>query len=277
MLHAITAARTPLVRRKVARKVEKHPRLRMLARFRKLVCGLPLIRSRKAHRGRKMTMKRVFRILMKTYGLADPTHNERAAWKFPTTKTTSAEILRLAKSLTYGELHPNSWYRALRCLKLRKEDVVVDLGSGTGKIIVQAALQSTCKKLIGIEILHNRHEEAMCAHAKLERSMPRTSARINFIEGNFLEANISEATVVYMANHVFEEPLPTNILEKLKTLPSLRAVVCMTEPCFKHTDVCHKLDKACASFYSKFKLESKGRCDVSWSHGSALLVYKLRA
>ena len=119
MLHAITAARIPLVRRKVARKVEKHPRLRMLARFRKLVCGLPLIRSRKAHRGRKMTMKRVFRILMKTYGLADPTHNEGAAWKFPTSKTTSAEILKLAKSLTYGELHPNSWYQALRCLKLR--------------------------------------------------------------------------------------------------------------------------------------------------------------
>lgn len=253
--------------------------LRLAMRFRKLLGGHSLLRHslfRRRKVGRQMPMRSLLKLLRKTYGLKDPTHNQSAAWKFPTTKTTSRAILKLAKSLTYGELHPRSVDRAIRFLNLRKDDVFVDLGSGTGKVVIQAAMQSDCKRLIGIEVLHQRNVDAKRAHANLKKSMPRKAHRIEFIEDSFLNVNLSDVTVVYMANHVFDDPLPGLILEMLKTLPRLRAVMCMKELCPKHTARCHKLDLVCAYFYSRFERVLKEPCEVSWSKGSQLIVYKLR-
>ena len=224
-----------------------------------------------------MPLRRILRILRETYGFADATHNRRDTWRFPTPQTTSLKIRKnLDRSLTYGEIDPKSLYRALASLKLRRDDNFVDLGSGSGKVVLQAALQSNCKKVVGVEVVGDRHEDAMRAHANLMLTMPEVARRITLIKDNFLNVDLSKTTVIYMANKVFQEPLPTDVLIMLKNLPNLRAVVCMVELCHRHNSTCHKLRRDCAYFHEHFKRDITGRCDVSWSKGSALLMYTLR-
>lgn len=224
-----------------------------------------------------MPLSRILRIVRETYGFADATHNFPDTWRFPTPQTTARKILKnLERSLTYGEIDPKSLYRALASLRLRRGDILADLGSGSGKVVLQAALQSNCKKVVGVEVIGVRHEDAMRAHANLLLKMPDVARRITFIKDDFLKADLSEVTVAYMANKVFDENLPNDVLIMLKNLPNLRAVVCMDELCHRHNATCHKLRKDCAYFYENFKRLMTGRCDVSWSKGSALLVYTLR-
>lgn len=224
-----------------------------------------------------MPLSRILRIVRETYGFADATHNFPDTWRFPTPQTTSRKILRsLERSLTYGEIDPKSLYRALASLRLRRDDVVADLGSGSGKVVLQAALQSNCRKVVGVELIDDRYEDARRGHANLMLKMPEVARRITFIKDDFLKADLSDVTVAYMANKVFDENLPNDVLIMLQNLPNLRAVVCMDALCHRHNDLCHKLRRDCAYFYENFKQRMTGRCDVSWSKGSPLLVYTLR-
>jgi hypothetical protein len=224
-----------------------------------------------------MAMVTVDRILRTIYKLENRTHNKPGAWKYPTAKKASLEILKLGKSIAYGEIDPESWHWALRTLKIRGEDVFADLGSGVAKVVVQTALESKCKENIAYEIVPDRHADAVCALSELAKTRPRAATRIKLLGRSFLNASLDNVTVVYVNNYLFQEPLFSDVFQKLNALPRLRTVVCMKAPCTRHTALCHKRGRPCAQFNAKFKLESEMRCDVSWAKAATLLVYTLRA
>ena len=80
----------------------------------------------------------------------------------------------------------------LRFARVTKDDVVYDLGSGDGRIVILAA-QKYGARAVGIEIDH--------ALVEISRQVARegeVADRATFIEGSFYSADISKATVVVM-------------------------------------------------------------------------------
>jgi SAM-dependent methyltransferase len=80
----------------------------------------------------------------------------------------------------------------LRFARVTKDDVVYDLGSGDGRIVVLAA-QKYGARAVGIEIDH--------ALVEISRQVARegeVADRATFVEGDLFAADISRATVVTM-------------------------------------------------------------------------------
>ena len=80
----------------------------------------------------------------------------------------------------------------LRFARVTKDDVVYDLGSGDGRIVILAA-QKYGARAVGIEIDH--------ALVEISRQVARegeVADRATFVEGDLFAADISKATVVTM-------------------------------------------------------------------------------
>ena len=80
----------------------------------------------------------------------------------------------------------------LTLARVTKDDVVYDLGSGDGRIVVLAA-QKYGARAVGIELDHT--------HEEISRTVARegeVADRATFVEGDLFTADISKATVVTM-------------------------------------------------------------------------------
>jgi SAM-dependent methyltransferase len=78
----------------------------------------------------------------------------------------------------------------LQLAKVTAADVVYDLGSGDGRVLILAA-QKYGARGVGIEI-----DTALVARAREAARDGEVSDRVRFIEGDFFTADIHEATVV---------------------------------------------------------------------------------
>ena len=87
---------------------------------------------------------------------------------------------------------------------IRADDVVYDLGSGDGRIVMLAA-QKYGARGVGIEI-----DPKLVARAKDVARQAEVGDRVRFIEGDLFEADISAATVVtlYLSPRVNERLEP---------------------------------------------------------------------
>ena len=106
--------------------------------------------------------------------------------------TASAQTPSTPKTpdVPYVPTHEKVVAEMLKVAKVKKSDVLYDLGSGDGRIVITAA-----KKLgtrgTGIELLPSLVQEARDNARKAG-----VSALTKFVEGDIFEANISDATVV---------------------------------------------------------------------------------
>lgn len=75
------------------------------------------------------------------------------------------------KSLIYGEVEFESFYRILRKINPAPGGLFYDLGSGTGKALFVARLTRDFRACIGIEILESLHEEAVRIVGKYNQSV----------------------------------------------------------------------------------------------------------
>lgn len=78
----------------------------------------------------------------------------------------------------------------LKGLELKSTDVVYDLGSGDGRILIAAA-QKYGARGVGIEI-----DSALIKSAEENARKAGVSARVRFVNADLFEADIHEATVV---------------------------------------------------------------------------------
>ncbi len=98
----------------------------------------------------------------------------------------------------------------LRLAKIQPEDVLYDLGSGDGRIVIAAALTYHIRA-VGIEIDKLRHLYAM-----YQRFILRLGDRVTFINSNITDVDLSPATIVIVylteaGNDFFEEKLLTEL------------------------------------------------------------------
>lgn len=94
--------------------------------------------------------------------------------------------------------------RMLELAKVGKDDVIYDLGSGDGRIVITAAKQYGARG-VGIDLDPERIAEAR-ANAK----KAGVEDRVKFIAGDLFKADLSDATVVtlYLLNSVNRELRP---------------------------------------------------------------------
>jgi SAM-dependent methyltransferase len=100
----------------------------------------------------------------------------------------------------------------LRLAEVGPEDVVYDLGSGDGRIVIAAARDFGARAAVGIDLDPRRVEEGQENAEKAG-----VAARTRFLRDDIFKADFSEATVLalYLTPRILNEAAP-RFLEQLK-------------------------------------------------------------
>jgi hypothetical protein len=191
--------------------------------------------------------------------------------------SATAAVTHSASGITaelYGEITcagVSSLFSAepLQPIVARSSFTFVDLGSGTGKMVTQVAIDHVqCRRAVGVELSETRHRAGVAALAEgVDRGWITTDqrTRICLQHRNALDADTREATIVYLANYAFSDDLSQRIADRVLSVeaaPQLEAVLCLRE---------FKSPERCSLF-----LSAKLTAHMSWSRGQDVFVYTRR-
>lgn len=174
-----------------------------------------------------------------------------------------AEMIRGTGGLPgYGEISYKAVDTVLQDLFITNEDVLYDLGSGVGKMILQSYLSFPFKKVIGIELSKSRYVQAIEAKNLLEEKKFMSSNRtIRFFQEDFTKSNINDATVVYTGLKNCSDNFMTMLVKKLAKLKNRLRVI--------------TLQRLPDSDFYNFTFIKEYRLPMSWSKSSSVYVYEL--
>ncbi|CAI5713714.1 unnamed protein product [Hyaloperonospora brassicae] len=181
--------------------------------------------------------------------------------------------------MTYGEVSIKSVANTvLPLLNLDEDDVFFDLGCGTGKILVQAALQTPCRRATGIELMQNRVLEGQKALKRLEsRNIAILRGKqVEIFRGDIFvppeEARLMDATVVFINNVMFGPALMLKVMELLKDMAKLRCVITLRKICERHGDSkCTRAGNFCIEYVHP---PIEAEIDVSWADKTSVYLYE---
>jgi len=115
----------------------------------------------------------------------------------------------------YGEMTAVGFRSFARRFGLSTGDTFVDLGSGTGALVLQAAAEFGAQA-VGIELAHSRHQAALTA---LSTAPEEARSLVTFVQGDAASdaaADILDrATVVYCSNLLFDDALQARFAARL--------------------------------------------------------------
>jgi hypothetical protein len=169
-----------------------------------------------------------------------------------------AVVFRHRSSPLYGEITPGGVAHLLEYMQLTPEDALFDLGSGVGKVVLQAAISQPLRAAVGFELVRPRHEMAQEALRRArEREVLRTPD-VRLLKGDFMRADLSEATVVYTCSTAFPVPMMLRMAQRLSRYPNIRLLVTVQDlddnPWFLEDDVL--------------------RLDMTWRRRARVYVYR---
>lgn len=123
----------------------------------------------------------------------------------------------------YGELLYPSVVKMINKLKLDKDDVVLDLGSGLGKFTLQVFLRSNIEKIIGIEATEPLYKQSIEKIEKAKHDLPFfwENRTLTLIDSNFLEQDWNVANIVYTCSTCFTQELLEKMGDKMNETPSI--------------------------------------------------------
>jgi Histone methylation protein DOT1 len=119
---------------------------------------------------------------------------------------------------TYGELEYISAVKIFNIAKMTEQDIFLDLGSGNGKLVLQAFLQTAAKLCLGIEAVEKLVLQSNQVKQRLIDDMqysPTSTHDLAFIQGNFLTTDWRKATVVYTCSTCYTKELLIDIGNKI--------------------------------------------------------------
>ncbi|MBI2444574.1 MAG: hypothetical protein HYV42_05045 [Candidatus Magasanikbacteria bacterium] len=152
------------------------------------------------------------------------------------------------KELTYGEVNFASFPALLAAADAPPGGTFYDLGSGTGKAVILAALLGNFRRLVGIELIPELYQTAAAVREKfnqrLRPALPQSYPEpdINFRSGDIFTEDWSEADVIFVQATCFSENLLTQLTERCQQLKPGSRIISVTATldapfltCF-HTD-----------------------------------------
>ncbi len=155
------------------------------------------------------------------YGLLEP--KDQAAWC-----VTPDEI--------YGELYYYSALKLIQELTITDQDHFLDIGSGLGKLVYQVFYTTPARAVTGIEINQKRHEIAYNLKQPLMQkvnavlkpyNIRHAEKSLNFVLGDFLEADLQDITIAYVCATVFSYGLLERVGQKINNMPSVHTVIAL--------------------------------------------------
>lgn len=166
---------------------------------------------------------------------------------------------------TYGEIK----YQSLKTIfddlpKSHKRGAFYDFGSGVGKVVVQAYLDvPQFKKTVGWEISQQRYNDAQYIVSQLKkRELTDKNRDIEFRIGDFLEADIDDARVIYMCSTCYSEECMAQLTSKFSKLKKGLIVITLKPlPNYKEYG---------------FELKREYKLPMTWWHASPVYVYELK-
>jgi hypothetical protein len=152
--------------------------------------------------------------------------------------------------LTYGTISKKGVRQLLKDIPLSANDVFYDLGSGIGNVCMQVFQESRVKKCVGIEYDIERHNhaledarEASDVSDVSDVSKRETGRDLQFRNENFMQSDISDATVLFTDSIMFS----------LKTLRQLETKVRASCPNLRYFVSMRKLPKSTALSYNHMR------------------------
>jgi len=135
--------------------------------------------------------------------------------------TSAAELMQHHGEMIYGEITFTALTTLLSVLGASRQDHFFDLGSGTGKAVLQAALQHRVASSTGVELVHERHAVAQRALRLLHAPQGSTTTAVNvsFHHRSMLETDLSFASIVYVNSLALAAGTLSRLGEKLREVP----------------------------------------------------------
>lgn len=123
-------------------------------------------------------------------------------------------------ALVYGEIDFFALIAALSLVHPEPSDVFYDLGAGSGKAVIAAALSYPMQAYHGIELLLPLHQGSteVKKNLALEPAMDVVATQIHFTHGDILQQDISDADIVFINATGFFSPLWDHMVTHLKQL-----------------------------------------------------------
>lgn len=170
-----------------------------------------------------------------------------------------ARVLATNSSPTYGEIMPAATDRLIEHLRLRKDDVFYDLGSGVGKVVMQMALRAPIRRVVGLELVRSRHRIArrVLDHVRATGLLRARECELRCAD--FMRAPLGDATVVYTCSTAFSTPFMNELCARLA----------------RHTTGLRWVSTQDLDDNPWFQLEDVLRLDMSWRRRSKVHVYRL--
>lgn len=133
---------------------------------------------------------------------------------------------------TSGEILYPSLNRLFQAISLTPEDILIDLGSGRGNLVLQTFLTQKLKKVVGIEIRSDLHQQALQAWQRVQRDLASclsTLPEIEFLLGDFLAVSLNEASIALINATCFGPDLMLQLSHKLDNTMGIHTV-CSLRP-----------------------------------------------
>ena len=176
--------------------------------------------------------------------------------------TQEEEFIKSAgSSPTYGEITYDGAQMLIDEFNLTKNDVFYDLGCGVGKFVVQVYLNTPVKKAVGIELSKTRVTNGGLVHRQLKRDgLIKKNRKLVFVEKNILDANLADATAIFISSLCFSDDMMKRVTDKLTDLKQGLRIA-----------TSRKLAEN-----PKFELVKVLQIPMSWSQSSQVHFYKLK-
>lgn len=143
----------------------------------------------------------------------------------------AVELAAGSGAATYGEILPESARRLLTWLAPGADDVLFDLGSGSGHLVVQAVCESDVGRAVGVELSAERHAVAREGLRRLGSTLDAAgrrelARRLELRCQDLRVTDLTDATIVYVASTSFPGPLLVATCRRLERYaPRLRRIV----------------------------------------------------
>ena len=127
---------------------------------------------------------------------------------------------------TYGEITAFGFRTLMGACELGGSDVFVDLGSGGGAAVLQAAADFGVRHAVGVELAPSRHAFAIAEQASAAEDV---RARTSFVEGDIGDPSVAgrvleDASVVWLSNLLFGPELMQRVATLVESAPAVRIV-----------------------------------------------------
>jgi hypothetical protein len=178
-------------------------------------------------------------------------------------------------SMNVGEIAQVGITRLLDRLQVSSGDAFCDIGSGTGNVLAQVALETSVAKCIGIEIRYSVAKKSRAAFKKWSLEFPRLSC-ISVLTGDIqaptrlVQQELMKCTVIYANNKLFSPPANLQ-LQRFICSSSAATVIVLVDP------FCSRCRPGCTKeFCQVWEIAERVLVEACWTKQVYVYVYRRR-